>query len=104
MKRLMLLCALALACWAGDKAWIQGKLVEASTGGKTNYKVVKARKIFSYVIEAGENQYQAEDKATEKLPVEVGRQLEFAVDGDKLWVKVEGKEHKLELIRTMKKE
>ena len=89
--------------------WKQGKLLNLDTtlqpkiGGGT-----VLRPVFTYTVDGGDRVYDGREIGqvnAQPIHVEVNASVEYAVDKDHLYIKdSDGKPHKLDLVRTSRKE
>ena len=111
-----LLCSGSALSAKEPEVWIQGKLINVDVGSYTrttsspyvnNGQLITHRvKVFTYSVGAGEKIYQAEGNfPPTAIRVDVNGPLEYRLDKDHLYIKdADGKSHKLDLIKTTRKE
>ena len=102
---------MAVALLAKDPTdWKQGKLVNLDVGSQSTVKGVngivktRVRRVFTYTVDGGDKIYDGVEVG-KPLQVEVNGMVEYAVQKDHLYLKdSEGKSHKLDLVKTTRKE
>ncbi len=111
----VLLIAVASQIYPKDRDWKQGKVVNVDVGGysKTfgvNGQIMtKHRRIFTYSVDGGDKIYEAQEvgrgNAKAIRGVEVNGTVEYDFDKDHFYLRdSDGKTHKLDLVKTTRKE
>jgi hypothetical protein len=111
-----LCCAfIAALLFAKDPGeWKQGKLLNLDVGSRSKVVGVngmvttKVRRVFTYSVDGGDRIYDGQEisgRGGKPIHVEVNGPVEYAIDKDHLYLKdSDGKSHKLDLLRTTRKE
>jgi hypothetical protein len=94
--------------------WKQGKLLNLDIGLQSRVHgfdgdiSTAVRSVFTYTVDGGDRVYDGREfggRNAKSIHVEVNAPVQFAVDKDHLYIKdSDGKSHKLNLIRTTRKE
>jgi hypothetical protein len=104
---------LATSLFAKDPIdWNQGKLLKLDIGSQSKVAGVNGiigtavRLVFTYTVDGGDRVYDGRITGRrDEIHIEVNAPLQYAVDKDHLYIKdSDGKSHKLNLIRTTRKE
>jgi len=100
------------------EVWKQGKLINVDVGSYTRTtsspfvnkgQIITHRdRVFTYSVDAGDKIYQAEEvggPSATAIRVDVNGPVEYRIDKDHLYIKdPDGKSHKLDLVKTTRKE
>jgi hypothetical protein len=111
----LLLCLLAIPCFAADKVWLSGKLLDDSTSTVQTYSQSNGtgqtwnHAVSDLAIDAGDRVYFARGVASfrwSKIPrVTENAPIQFRIDKDHLFIiDDKGKEIKLSLVKTRMKD
>lgn len=103
---------------AKEPAWKQGKLINLDVGSFTRTtsspyvnhgQIITHRdRVFTYSVDGGDKIYEAEEvggPSAKAIHVDVNGPVEYWIDKDHLYIKdQDGKSHKLDLVKTTRKE
>jgi hypothetical protein len=109
-------CLLMVAALSAKEPedWKQGKLINVDIGsysrtfGVNGQINTQRRRVFTYSIDAGDKVYQAEEvgrRNAKAIRVDVNGPVDYRLNKDHLYIRdPDGKSHKLDLIKTTRKE